>query len=211
MKKEKIKAKCHERAFCNSRGFSDDSSKESKEKTLSGQRPFFCFLFFSPFFSFSLTTQCKIISYGYRKECIKFLRHECESLHPREMPERCPALRNRGCSRCCRHLAERGANRANESMAEDLRRACASAGLCGSGEIRVVQDVVGDTLKKARVKSLGAEAGRDEGWKMGRNYSAFIGVFLLCFLNVYKRGCFTFHQQDLEGNSAADLYCVIWD
>lgn len=99
MKKEKIKAKCHERAFCNSRGFSDDSSKESKEKTVSGQRPFFCFLLFFPFFSFSLTTQCKIISYGYRKECIKFLRHECESLHPQEMPERCPVLRSRERSR----------------------------------------------------------------------------------------------------------------
>lgn len=46
MKKEKIKAKCHERAFCNSSGFLDDSSKESKEKKVLGQRPFIPFSFF---------------------------------------------------------------------------------------------------------------------------------------------------------------------
>lgn len=46
MKKEKIKAKCHERAFCNSSGFLDVSSKESKEKTVLGQRPFIPFSFF---------------------------------------------------------------------------------------------------------------------------------------------------------------------
>lgn len=89
MKREKIKAKCHERAVCNRSAFSDESSKESKEKTGLGQRFFIHFSFFSCFFSFSLTTPCKIVSDGYIKERIKFLRHECESLRPGELLCRC--------------------------------------------------------------------------------------------------------------------------
>lgn len=58
----------------------------------------------------------------------------------------------------------------------------------------MVQDVVVDTLKKVTEEALGAEAGRGEGWKTGKNYSAFYRSFLLSFLNMYKCDCFTFHQ-----------------